>query len=107
MTIEYFMVPDLIEKAEKELTWWRIERESYNLVRFIGYTDMQGEGENFRIIEEGEDLVDCLFSALQVLEQHFGPKCSGCGCTEHDACAGGCSWAEQDLCSSCVGLRYR
>lgn len=28
--------------------------------------------------------------------------CRTCGCTQDDACAGGCWWAEPDLCSSCV-----
>jgi hypothetical protein len=29
------------------------------------------------------------------------PQCRVCGCTELDACHGGCSWAEDDLCSRC------
>ena len=29
-------------------------------------------------------------------------QCRACGCTETDACPGGCSWVELDLCSSCV-----
>lgn len=29
--------------------------------------------------------------------------CRGCGCTEDEACEGGCSWVDPDLCSSCVG----
>src|SRR5258707_526671 len=28
--------------------------------------------------------------------------CRVCGCTQNDACEGGCSWVETDLCSSCV-----
>lgn len=36
--------------------------------------------------------------ALEVLP-HF---CRTCGCTELQACAGGCSWVEPDLCSACV-----
>ena len=30
------------------------------------------------------------------------PICRKCGCTEEDACAGRCWWAEPDLCSACV-----
>ncbi len=30
------------------------------------------------------------------------PTCRDCGCTEDDACEGGCSWAESDLCSRCA-----
>lgn len=29
--------------------------------------------------------------------------CRVCGCTENNACEGGCWWVEDDLCSSCVG----
>jgi Fe-S-cluster-containing dehydrogenase component len=32
--------------------------------------------------------------------------CIGCGCTDHEACPGGCSWAPNevgvDICSRCV-----
>ena len=28
--------------------------------------------------------------------------CRICGCTEDNACEGGCSWVEEDLCSSCA-----
>lgn len=27
--------------------------------------------------------------------------CRVCGCTQYNACAGGCSWVEEDLCSAC------
>lgn len=27
--------------------------------------------------------------------------CRACGCTDHRACAGGCSWVAPDLCSKC------
>lgn len=29
-------------------------------------------------------------------------RCRVCGCTEVNACAGGCSWVEKDLCSTCA-----
>lgn len=29
--------------------------------------------------------------------------CRICGCWELEACVGGCSWVEEDLCSACVG----
>lgn len=32
----------------------------------------------------------------------LGPICRECGCTEHDACDGGCAWADESLCTSCV-----
>jgi hypothetical protein len=30
-------------------------------------------------------------------------KCRVCGCTDNNACEGGCSWVEDDLCSRCAG----
>jgi hypothetical protein len=29
-------------------------------------------------------------------------RCDGCGCTDSEACSGGCSWAAPSTCSSCV-----
>ena len=29
--------------------------------------------------------------------------CRVCGCSEFNACEGGCYWVEEDLCSACVG----
>lgn len=28
-------------------------------------------------------------------------RCRVCGCTASDACSGGCSWVDDDLCSVC------
>lgn len=28
-------------------------------------------------------------------------RCRVCGCTQVDACLGGCSWVDDDLCSTC------
>lgn len=29
-------------------------------------------------------------------------SCRVCGCTDENACEGGCWWVEDDLCSSCA-----
>ncbi|HEX3539613.1 MAG TPA: hypothetical protein VHT75_04140, partial [Acidimicrobiales bacterium] len=29
-------------------------------------------------------------------------SCRACGCTDAEACDGGCSWVEDDLCSECL-----
>ena len=29
-------------------------------------------------------------------------ECKYCGCTDKQACTGGCSWAEDNVCSNCV-----
>lgn len=31
--------------------------------------------------------------------------CRGCGCTDMEGCIEGCTWAEPDLCSMCVGVK--
>lgn len=31
------------------------------------------------------------------------PVCKVRGCTERNACPGGCWWVEENLCSACVG----
>lgn len=45
-------------------------------------------------------------SRVRVLKPVSPGVCSACGCTEEDACEGGCSWAdrEQTLCSECVPI---
>jgi hypothetical protein len=35
-------------------------------------------------------------------EEIEGTKCRVCGCTNEQACPGGCSWVEPDLCSACA-----
>lgn len=37
---------------------------------------------------------DCVAAGIQI--------CKGCGCTDQVGCAGGCYWAEDNLCSQCV-----
>lgn len=32
----------------------------------------------------------------------FGEACRVCGCTEGNACPGGCAWADDDLCTQCA-----
>ena len=33
---------------------------------------------------------------------NFEGRCRLCGCTDEEACADGCFWAEPDLCSVCA-----
>ena len=44
---------------------------------------------------------------MDELEDDFGPlfdlrTCRVCGCTDDEACEGGCTWVEEDLCSRCA-----
>jgi hypothetical protein len=34
---------------------------------------------------------------------HTEQVCRVCGCTDDNACSGGCWWVEEDLCSACAG----
>jgi hypothetical protein len=48
-----------------------------------------------------------LLAHIEVLELRVyeldGDFCRVCGCTQNNACEGGCHWVEADLCSSCAG----
>jgi hypothetical protein len=48
-----------------------------------------------------------LFDVPQDVLAHaeWDRQCRVCGCTHLDACRGGCSWVEEDLCSRCAGKR--
>ena len=32
----------------------------------------------------------------------LGPVCTGCGCSQDDACEGGCAWATETICTACA-----
>lgn len=36
------------------------------------------------------------------LEELYAGVCRECGCTDLEACPGGCWWVEPDLCSACA-----
>lgn len=46
-------------------------------------------------------LLDHLDALGEALDLEAGGYCRICGCTEHLACEGGCSWVAEGLCSSC------
>ncbi len=55
-------------------------------------------------------LADRKEAQVVVLVSIFGddcdePACTVCGCSEMDACEGGCEWVDEDLslCSACAG----
>lgn len=55
------------------------------------------------IAPPGEDEVaDLLNQGQEPGSLLLFPRCRECGCTGMDACPGGCSWVEPDLCSACV-----
>lgn len=51
--------------------------------------------------EWDEDASDDYLEALG-MPGYEEPRCRACGCSERQACPGGCIWATPDLCSKCV-----
>lgn len=51
-------------------------------------------------------LKQALEFAVAVFEES-GRNCRECGCWEWDACANGCWWVTDDLCSSCAPAQLR
>ena len=46
--------------------------------------------------------LDCPMCWVDDFFEDVDDVCRGCGCTDSEACPGGCYWIESDLCSSCV-----
>ncbi|TXL72519.1 hypothetical protein FHP25_24810 [Vineibacter terrae] len=45
----------------------------------------------------------CALGLARLVDKLEGGRvCRICGCTDHAACPGGCSWHERDLCSACA-----
>ena len=53
--------------------------------------------------EVASDAMDRILQELMASQFRPPRRCRVCGCTDADACAGGCTWVEHDLCSSCAG----
>lgn len=53
-----------------------------------------------RLLLPGDDLA-CSNPHCENGLETWSAICRGCGCTDDKACEGGCSWAEEDLCSAC------
>ena len=53
-----------------------------------------------RFAVDGEFGDEILRQCLYALDLR---TCRVCGCDHYRGCASGCSWVEEDLCSSCVG----
>lgn len=72
--------------------------------------DLRHELREFYYDDEGPpfgELDECAKEAgveFPVVDLSAGTErvCRVCGCTEFNACPGGCSWVEIDLCSACV-----
>lgn len=52
-----------------------------------------------------QEFIPFLKQAMQDFDQFRGEgerRCRICGCTQDNACPGGCWWVEEDLCSACT-----
>lgn len=86
------------------------------LVLFTEESEPRRRAAAMAELEIGAALRDEAFNALPLIQEHhpqaihgvpllpslIGGVCRECGCTENDACPGGCGWAEPDLCTACV-----
>jgi hypothetical protein len=59
-------------------------------------------GQLQRVAVEREDSGKDYLKAVFRLTPDESQKCRECGCTFSCPCAGGCSWTEPDLCSTCA-----
>lgn len=52
-------------------------------------------------------LLDGLLSARAAYEMPEQRVCTKCGCSDWDACANGCWWVTEELCSNCAPAQLR
>lgn len=70
--------------------------------------DEELDAEIDRMLAQSDELVN---ERLTAIADEMTPvasvvggrrRCRGCGCTDARACAGGCYWVGDDLCSRCA-----
>lgn len=75
------------------------------LADYVGYPL---DHVNFGRPEGGGDLKEYERPPWQRWQEYIAERVSGepvcrvCGCTQYNACPGGCFWVEDDLCSRCA-----
>jgi hypothetical protein len=83
-----------------ELTWERAGRIYCGKVVDHTGTAISTNYDRLRVENDGtgKQYWITAFDILRAAARH----CRGCGCTDDQACPGGCSWVEDDLCSACA-----
>lgn len=94
----------------------RLELEHTDRIVTIGNTTQArvwnilegGRGDFYVValqVEREDDLAE-FERELRLLSQTPGGICARCGCSDLDACEGGCAWVDErhTLCSSCIGV---
>jgi hypothetical protein len=105
----------VVETRETRPGWWRLivddvtplpgaEPDGYgcHMCGIIDEAKADGglpDGWTERKFEDGSFFV----CSNKVCQEE--PNCKICGCTNEQACEGGCHWVELDLCSTCAGTR--
>ena len=116
--IECFKLPEEIlskyaDRFEKELEVFKLFNEKVIAVKeeecpdyidpskeitSIDYGTPNGDLTSIVTIEKTSDDLKIIEVKVESLEER---KCRLCGCTQNNACEGGCYWVEIDLCSKC------
>jgi len=71
---------------------------NYNIDRFMWITENHRPYKKIVPIRGYQRLFEVPDEILRV--------CRVCGCSEYNACEGGCFWVEKDLCSECAGIKW-
>lgn len=116
-----------IARFDGAAAWPQLSREQQNEIGAIalelvaGWLAMPGPGDvgltpTFRAAEHAvgrltSGLIDRATDVLGLegfqllgapgIPSLIGRICEDCGCSEYDACPGGCSWVARNLCSTC------
>jgi hypothetical protein len=74
------------------------------LVTFAGTVpmDFADDADEEVIVRQAEAALASGSLTFDLAVSALDAVCRVCGCTEEEACEGGCAWAEPDLCTACV-----
>ncbi len=88
------------EQNHHDFVWLAVATEELGEVAQAMLHDQFG-GDHAGTVRD--ELVQLAAVALQWIECiDRRPACRVCGCTDDNACLGGCWWIEPDLCSACA-----
>lgn len=108
-----------VRQALSAVPGWQVERSGVCVsIRFKGHGPRRhGDPSDYLVWVEdavGMDLHKAIEGSVrrrlengeEVFNVEDGPRCFHCGCTDEEACPGGCAWvpgpADGDLCSRCA-----
>ena len=92
----------------------RMDDPDVNFCNYYGRYEVTSSNENLKTLyaylanlgyetsAEEQALIDGTHEAYAPEPAKTEQKCRVCGCTDNQACPGGCAWVETDLCSACA-----